>query len=174
MKQSLAQQNLQVRLPRKSNPVRPEFPGWTLLGNGFFMLLLVAGIFSNPFFQLRLVGSQAENALPECPPLLIERTHPGFENPALSKWRSFGIAVGNQGDEPTEKITNQNPSSAISQETVTFPIWQLGKSPLWVQDATETAVSWFGDTITIQLPLCWSFPTRLQTSAAIDSGARVI
>ena len=152
MKQSFTPKTLQPGLPRKSKSTGSSRPGWTDLGNGLLMLLLVMGVFSNPFFQPRPSGSQAEDVHPFCHPILLGGTHSGFENPTPSNLRLLSNAMDSLQEEATWGIPFLNSVSGTGQETNASPFWRFDKLPLLVQKAGNTAVSLFSGKITIQLP----------------------
>ena len=157
MKQSLSPETQQPGLPRKSKPTGPIRPGWTVLGNGLLMLLLVIGISANPSFQPRPSDSQADDTHPICGPSLFDGTHSSFENPLPSNLQRVGSNLGSQRDEPTGEISFSNSVSGPGQGTDANRIWRFGKSPFLVQRAANMAVSLFSGKITIQLPLADSF-----------------
>ncbi len=116
------------------------------------MLLLGLGISSHPSFQPGPSDSQAEDAHPNCRPILLGETHSGFENPSPSNLRMVGNSTDSWQDEAIWEIPNLNSISGTGQGTGTKPIWRSGRSSPWVQNATTTAVSLFSGKITIQLP----------------------
>ena len=116
------------------------------------MLLLVMGVFSDPFFQPRPSGSQAEDVHPICHPILLGGTHSGFENPTPSNLRLLSNAMDSLQEEATWGIPFLNSVSGTGQETNASPFWRFDKLPLLVQKAGNTAVSLFSGKITIQLP----------------------
>ena len=151
MKQSFTPKTLQPGLPRKSKSTGSSRPGWTDLGNGLLMLLLGLGIFSNPSFQRRPSVSQAEDAYPNCRPILFDEIHSGFEDPSPSHLRMVGNTMGSQQDERTWEIPSLNSVSGTGHGTNASPFWRFGKLSLLVQKANNTAVSLFSGKMTLQL-----------------------
>ena len=118
------------------------------LGKWVFDAAAGDGYLFLPLLSTGPSGSQAEDARPNCRPILFDETPSGFEDPSLRNVQMGGNTMGSQQDEPTGKIPHLNSVSGTGQGIDASPFWRLGKSPRLVQKA----VSLFSGKITMQFP----------------------